>query len=404
MDVVEFIQGLNLFDILVAFFVAGFFVVGYIQGTLRRLLGLAIALVSLLLAVNLRDPLGAWLAQYWTEMPQAYVYMLAFGGSFLVIYVAGSIAVQIFYRRTPLFAKATVVDELLGGILGALQALLLVGTLILVLDSYYRYAGRRPAPTRSGFLRDVFNFYDTSQIAALFRDVAHPALLRAVRLDHPVRHARALPLSRGADLRELLAGPVAEAARGLLGAFLVREVGRRSPRRPDRRGGGVRGPEDRASHARFGPRSRAASMFGAPGHAYVYGVYGMHTCLNVVAGEPGQPCRRPAARRHADRRRGGHARGAPGARDRHPAHRRRTTPAPRPPGRPRARRPARPRAGQPGAAFGVEPADDGTDLLDPRRSLRLEARGPDDPPSPCRGHAASGSPTRVRAGPIAWRF
>ena len=36
MDVVEFIEGLNLFDILVVFFVAGFFVVGYIQGTLRR--------------------------------------------------------------------------------------------------------------------------------------------------------------------------------------------------------------------------------------------------------------------------------------------------------------------------------------------------------------------------------
>ena len=73
MDVVEFIEGLNLFDILVVFFVAAFFVVGYIQGTLRRALGLAIALVSLLLALNLRDPLGAWLAQYWTQLPQAYV-------------------------------------------------------------------------------------------------------------------------------------------------------------------------------------------------------------------------------------------------------------------------------------------------------------------------------------------
>ncbi len=81
MDVVEFIQGLNLFDILAAFFVAGFFVIGYIQGTLRRLLGLAILLVSLLLALNLRDPLGAWLAQYWTHLPVQYVYMLAFGGA-----------------------------------------------------------------------------------------------------------------------------------------------------------------------------------------------------------------------------------------------------------------------------------------------------------------------------------
>ncbi len=47
------------------------------------------------------------------------------------------------------------------------------------------------------------------------------------------------------------------------------------------------GPEDRASHARFGPAPRAAAMFGAPGRAYVYGVYGMHTCLNVVVGPAG---------------------------------------------------------------------------------------------------------------------
>ncbi|HYN47776.1 MAG TPA: CvpA family protein [Candidatus Nanopelagicales bacterium] len=169
MDVVAFIEGLNLFDILVAFFVAGFFVVGYIQGTLRRLLGLAIALLSLLVALNLRDPLGAWLAQYWTHLPKPYVYMLAFGGSFFTIYVAGSIAAQTFYRKTIVFTKATILDELIGGILGALQALLLVGALILVLDSYYNLPGIPANPNEIGILRDIFNFYDASQVVDLFR-------------------------------------------------------------------------------------------------------------------------------------------------------------------------------------------------------------------------------------------
>jgi len=173
-DVVEFIEGLNLFDLLVVFFVAGFFVVGYIQGTLRRLLGLAITLVSLLLALNLREPLGAWLAQYWTQLPKAYVYMLAFGVSFLVIYIAGSVTVQTFYKRTPLFAKATVLDELIGGILGALQALLMVGTLILILDSYYSLPGIPADPDEIGILRDIYNFYDTSQVAGLYRESLIP--------------------------------------------------------------------------------------------------------------------------------------------------------------------------------------------------------------------------------------
>ena len=47
------------------------------------------------------------------------------------------------------------------------------------------------------------------------------------------------------------------------------------------------GEEDQASHARFGPTRRAAIMFGPPGYAYVYLVYGLSHCFNVVTGQEG---------------------------------------------------------------------------------------------------------------------
>jgi DNA-3-methyladenine glycosylase len=49
------------------------------------------------------------------------------------------------------------------------------------------------------------------------------------------------------------------------------------------------GPEDRACHASRGRTARTDVLFGAPGIAYVYLIYGMYHCLNVVTERDGFP-------------------------------------------------------------------------------------------------------------------
>lgn len=47
--------------------------------------------------------------------------------------------------------------------------------------------------------------------------------------------------------------------------------------------------KDQASHARPGPTTRNAPMYGPPGHAYVYFIYGMYHCFNIVTETDGTP-------------------------------------------------------------------------------------------------------------------
>jgi len=170
-------------------------------------------------------------------------------------------------------------------------------------------------------------------------------------------------------------GPTLDAARTLLGARLVRDdaTGRRVARITELEA--YIGETDRASHARFGRTARNDVMYGPAGHAYVYLVYGMHDCLNVVtepAGSPAalliravEPLEGIEAMRLDRVLRAGRSR-----RDWTPERAARAAQR-------LARLPASELAVGPGlvtAAFGIDTAWTGLDLCDPSSALGLEAR------------------------------
>jgi DNA-3-methyladenine glycosylase len=78
--------------------------------------------------------------------------------------------------------------------------------------------------------------------------------------------------------REFYARDALVVARALIGTYLVH--GERVARIVETEA--YRGPKDLACHARAGLTRRTRTLFGPPGHAYVFLVYGMHECFNVV--------------------------------------------------------------------------------------------------------------------------
>jgi len=89
--------------------------------------------------------------------------------------------------------------------------------------------------------------------------------------------------------RSYFVRPTLTVARSLLGKYLVRRNGRKVLAGRIIEVEAYIGTEDRACHASKGRTARTEVMFGPAGMSYVYLVYGMHHCFNIVTERVGYP-------------------------------------------------------------------------------------------------------------------
>ena len=172
MDILGAIRSAPVVDLAILFGLALFMIAGVMQGGIRRLLGMAVITVAFLLAANLRDVAGDFLGSNWQQFDLGYNRLLAFAIIFAVLAVAAVVVVELSYRRVELSAAHPIVDDVVGGVMGVLEGLLLLVVLVVILGSFSLPLERPGDLSQVRTVQDLL--LNQSHIAGWLKDVAAP--------------------------------------------------------------------------------------------------------------------------------------------------------------------------------------------------------------------------------------
>lgn len=142
---------MSLVDLGICIYLFAFIVLGVAQGTIRRLIDIGVMMIAFVFAANLRDTVGSFLSDNWSQFNLHYNQLLAFLMLFGVLVIAAGAVTQVFYHRQELTADHPIVDDIGGALLGLVQGLLLLALVVIILNSY---ALPSPKPGDLGPLRD----------------------------------------------------------------------------------------------------------------------------------------------------------------------------------------------------------------------------------------------------------
>jgi len=176
-DVAGFFAKVNLTDLVVFAYLLGWFVLGFGQGAVRRVVGILTVSFSFFLAAQLNVYLGPFLASHWTQFPTGYAEMVGFGTLFVAGVVAFALIVQGTYKRVALFAEHPIIDELLGGLMGLIQGFLLLMFVVIVLDQYFILGPSAADPSEMPLLRPIWEAINGSWTGHLLHEQLIPSFV-----------------------------------------------------------------------------------------------------------------------------------------------------------------------------------------------------------------------------------
>ena len=154
-------------------FLFGMFVLGYVQGVIRRLIGIVTITFTFILAANLREPVGDFLARNWRQFPPDYSRMIGFGILFVFFALSAALLTQFTYKPASLWPRTPLLEDLVGGLLGVVQGMLVILAMVVIIDPYFEANGA-PAANELPVIRNVHDMLAGSVAHSLYSKILIP--------------------------------------------------------------------------------------------------------------------------------------------------------------------------------------------------------------------------------------
>jgi uncharacterized membrane protein required for colicin V production len=168
---VEFLRDLSPMDLFIVLVLAAGVFIRFTQGLVRYALNVVVVIVAFIVASVLEGPLFNALG-FWEAFNPLLREQILFLVLFIVLVVGGWFVVRALYQRTRL-PIARQLDELGGALLGLLFAALVVGFLVVVMDTFFLTAPES-VTAEAGIIKGLYDALESSALVGLFRDTLIP--------------------------------------------------------------------------------------------------------------------------------------------------------------------------------------------------------------------------------------
>ncbi len=164
-------------DLILLGFIAGFVRGGWSTGFLRRLVGLGYLALAFVAGAYLRQPVGALLLKVFPQIPPAYADMVGYTVAFTVLVAALNIITGPILKKATPGGLSKMLDQALGAVFGAIEAILIISVAIVILDTYFGTAGALGQDPGLGFLKTISQALDSSTIGQFLIHTTVPFVL-----------------------------------------------------------------------------------------------------------------------------------------------------------------------------------------------------------------------------------